>query len=201
MLSLSDFDQPESADALLTAIAVKSSRRRLRKVGASALFWSGMPYPDLGRSPPKTLGRPTRRVKALCVPSCVPNAQDSGGAPVSLCGNGSPELRRRPRWRTKPRRATWSVGRKRSRATSLDRCDRRVWPDARGHRAGSPLIAAIRSQEHTEGPGLVIMSAQSSACAGRTRTLVAEPRMPACYNFLYAIERLLRFGLLGYAAY
>jgi hypothetical protein len=46
-----------------------------------------------------------------------------------------------------------------------------------------------------------MMSAQSSACAGRTRTLVAEPRMPACYNFLYAIERLLRFGLLGYAAY
>ena len=72
---------------------------RLRKVGAIALFWSGLPYPDLGQSPHKTLGRPTGRVKAFCVPSCVPNSPIRGGATVSLCGNGSPELGRRPRSR------------------------------------------------------------------------------------------------------
>ena len=44
-----------------------------------------------------------------------------------------------------------------------DRCERRVWPDARGHRAGSPLIAAIRSSKPPGGAG-------------------------ACYNFLYCIE-------------
>jgi hypothetical protein len=81
MLSLSDFEQPESADALLTAIAAEELVR-LRKVGAIALFWSGMPYPDLGRSPHKTLGRPTGRVKAFCVPSCVPNSPVLGGATV-----------------------------------------------------------------------------------------------------------------------
>jgi hypothetical protein len=156
---------------------------RLRKVGAIALFWSGMPYLDLGRSPPKTLGRPTGRVKALCVPSCVPNAQESGGSNVSLCGNGSPELGRPPRSRTEPRPATWSVGWKGSRRTSLDRCDRRVWPDARGHRAGSPLISAIRSWDLSRGRGLAIMSDQSSAYAGWTRTLVAEPRMPFVTTF------------------
>jgi hypothetical protein len=44
--------------------------------------------------------------------------------------------------------------------------------------------------------GLVIMSAQSSACAGRTRTLVAEPSdVPACYNFLYEIEEQVPCGL------
>ena len=56
---------------------------------------------------------------------------------------------RRPRSRTEPRPATCSVRWKRSRRTSLDRCDRRVWPDARGHRAGSPLISAIRSSNLT----------------------------------------------------
>jgi hypothetical protein len=171
MLSLSDFEQPESADALLTAIAAEELVR-LRKVGAIALFWSGLPYADLGRSPHKTLGRPTGRVKAFCVPSCVPNAQDSGGATVSLCGNGTPELGRPPRSRTQPRRATWSFGWKGSRRTSLDRCDRRVWPDARGHRAGSPLISAIRSWEPTEGAGWLVTSFSTASSPGRLPILL-----------------------------
>jgi len=68
-----------------------------------------------------------------------------------------------------------------------------------GHRAGSPLIAAIRSQEHTEGPGLVIMSAQSSRYAGWTRTLVAETSDAACYNFLYEIEIEIKNMMVGRA--
>ena len=139
---------------------------RLRKVGTIALFWSGMPYPDPGRSPRKTLGRPSGRVKALCVPFCVPSAAESGGATVRGCGNGSPEL-----GRTTPDRTTagYRVGRTEAfsrdvgrslRPASLARCT--------GHRAGSPLVAAISSEDLTERAGPVIMSAQSSACAPST---------------------------------
>jgi len=149
---------------------------RLRKVGASALLWSGMPYLDLGRSPHKTLGRPTWRVKTVCVPSCVPNSPIRGGATVSVCGNGSPELGRRPRC---------------SRRTSLDRCDRRVWPDARGHRAGfasyrrEPLVGTYR------GAGLVIMSARAFRRRSGLR-LQATDR--DCYNFLYCIQGGFQFS-------
>lgn len=46
-----------------------------------------MPYRDLGLSLPKTLGRPDRRVKASCVPHCVPPSTDHGGANIRLWWN------------------------------------------------------------------------------------------------------------------
>jgi len=104
MGSYLDFEQPESADALLTAIAAEELVR-LRKVGAIALFWSGLPYPDLGQSPHKTLGRPTGRVKAFCVPFGVPSATESGGDAVMRWGNHSPGIGDGQESRTEPRRA------------------------------------------------------------------------------------------------
>ena len=51
-------------------------------------------------------------------------------------------------------------------------------PDARGHRAGSPLIAAIRSWKHTGRAGLVTTFSTASSQAGpnhgrRTGSLLA----------------------------
>jgi hypothetical protein len=54
-----------------------------------------------------------------------------------------------------------------------------------------PLLGTYRET------GLVIMSAQSSAHAGWTRTLVAEPQMPACDNFLYCIKIALLLDVVA----
>jgi hypothetical protein len=81
---------------LLTAIAAEELVR-LRKVGASAVFGSGMPYPDQGQSPNKTLGRPAGRVKASAyhpayhrrqIPKNMPSAclDDSGHEKLNAGG-------------------------------------------------------------------------------------------------------------------
>jgi len=61
-----------------------------------------------------------------------------------------------------------------------------------------PLLGTLH-----ERTGLVMMSAQSSAVrrAGTPNAWLLNLGCRLVYNFLYAIERLLRFGLLGYAAY
>jgi hypothetical protein len=51
-----------------------------------------LPYLDLGQSPLKTLGLPTGRVKAFCVPFGVPSATESGGDAVMRWGNHTPGI-------------------------------------------------------------------------------------------------------------
>ena len=53
-------------------------------------MWDRQSGRDLGQSPPKTLGRPTARVKAFCVPFGVPSATESGGDAVMRWGNHTP---------------------------------------------------------------------------------------------------------------
>jgi hypothetical protein len=64
-----------------------------------------LPYLDLGQSPRKTLGRPTRRVKAFCVPFGVPSATESGGDAVMRWGNHTPGIGDGQESRTEPRQA------------------------------------------------------------------------------------------------
>jgi hypothetical protein len=64
-----------------------------------------LPYLDLGQSPLKTLGRPTGRVKAFCVPFGVPSATESGGDAVMRWGNHTPGIGDGQESRTEPRQA------------------------------------------------------------------------------------------------
>lgn len=156
-------------------------------MGASGLSWSGMPYRDLGRSPPKTLGRPTGRVKGFCVPSCVPNSPVRGVATVRLCGNGSPELGRRRRSRTEPRPAT--IGRMEAFSTDVARSLR---PASMARCTGSsggfasyrrdPLLGTYREG----GAGDHVRAVE---CVRRLDPQVGCSTLDAaCYNFLYEIK-------------
>ncbi len=158
-------------------------------MGASALFWSGMPYLDQGRSPPKTLGRPIWRVKTLCVPSCVPNSPVRGRATVSLCGNGSPELERRPRSRTEPpqqaERGAFTTDFAGSlRPASMARCTGSSGGFA-SHRR-DPLLGTYREGRAADHVG-------AGVCRRSGLRLPETDR--DCYNFLYEIE-----GTRGQAA-
>jgi hypothetical protein len=136
---------------------------RLRKVGASALFWSGIPYRDLRQSPPKTLGRPSGRVKASAYHSAyhrrqIPVKMWSACLETALLSSSGG----RDRW-TEPRRDTWSG---RTKAFSRD-IARSLRPASMARCTGSsggfasyrrdPLLGTCR-----EG-GLVIRFGQSTA--------------------------------------
>ena len=91
MASCQDFEQPETADALLTAIAVTSSRRGSEKWGRALSFGpDALPGPGPVATQDATSTNPESQ--GFCVPSCVPSATNSGGEAVCLSGNGSPEL-------------------------------------------------------------------------------------------------------------
>jgi hypothetical protein len=146
-----------------------------------------MPYRDLRQSPRKTLGKPTWRVKGFCVPNCVPSATESGGVTVSLCVEDTPDLEGRARSRG-PRLVTWSAGRKGSRGTlarslrpaSMARCTGSSGGFASYRR--DPLLGS------TERAGVGNHVRAVECVPELVRSLVAEPRMRACYNFLYEIK-------------
>ena len=182
LISLSDFDHTESADALGTAIA-GSARQAARKVGASPLVLPRMPYRDLGRSPKKTLGRPTGRVKAFCVPLGVPFAAHGGRACPCQRTNAIPAVAgsRRPRTLIAadmgpPKAQPSAYPRPRtSRVMTRQIAATGEYGPGRGHRASSPLIAAIRGWEaHGGGGGLLRVSLLHQGCPAPSILALAQ---------------------------
>jgi hypothetical protein len=127
-----------------------------------------MPYLDLGRSPLKTLGLPTGRVKAFCVPFGVPSATEPGGDAVMRWGNHTP-------------------------CQGTDESGRRRTKESDG-----TVASSLSAEVSTTGFAKIAASGEYGPMRGDIgRGRLLSPRSArrttpggagACYNFLYCIK-------------